>query len=114
LCDLWIEQPEKEIDMENNVFEDPVSIIVGLSFPTRVETVAEAYGILSEWPHYQRDNVHAFALKACKAALAGEIDAETARVPFIAFAKKNALLLPRNEPVVAARATETQGQRLPT
>ena len=62
----------------------------------------EAYAILNEWPPSSRSTAHAMALKACKAALAGEIEAETARGMFFAFAQRNDLLAPRLDEVVAA------------
>lgn len=88
--------------MEHNVFEHPVTIIVGLGLPREVNTVLEAYAILNEWPPSNRNAAHAIALKACKAALAGEIEAETARGMFFAFAHRNDLLAPRLDDIVAA------------
>lgn len=96
--------------MDNNVFEEPVSICVGLSFPTTVETVAEAYAMLAEWPQNQRGSAHRLAMNACKAALAGAVDAETARGAFLRFAKNSGMLLPESDAVIAAR--ETGGLRL--
>jgi hypothetical protein len=49
------------------------------------------------------------ALKACKAALAGEIEAETARGMFFAFAQRNDLLAPRLDEVVAAETVGAFG-----
>lgn len=97
--------------MDSTVFEEPVSIFVGLSFPTRVENVAEAYAILAEWPLNQRGPAHKSALNACKAAMAGLIDAETARGMFVAFARKCGILMPETEPVIAASRTGAFGQQ---
>lgn len=98
--------------MENNVFEEPVPIIVGLGFPTKVETVAETYALLSEWPYERRDRTHGVALKSCKAALDGLIDAETARGAFLLFARKNGILMPDPSPVIAAQAMESRDPQL--
>ncbi|MBP2449178.1 DUF982 domain-containing protein [Rhizobium leguminosarum] len=80
--------------MKPDMFEKPVSILVGLGFPAKVRSAMEAYRHLVEWPVSLRDNGHAIALKACAAALRGEIEAETARGLFAAFAEKHDLLAP--------------------
>ena len=80
--------------MQYNMFNTPVTIIVGLGFPTEVRTVAEAYALLSEWPLSKKDPAHAMALKACKAALCGDVEAETARGLLVAFARKHDALAP--------------------
>ncbi|MEI5632022.1 DUF982 domain-containing protein [Ensifer sp. CCNWLY38] len=41
------------------------------------------------------------ALNACRAALAGEIDVETARGTFVAFARRANLLAPDTDAIVA-------------
>ncbi|MGN6464780.1 MAG: DUF982 domain-containing protein [Rhizobiaceae bacterium] len=91
--------------METNLFEEPVTIFSGLGIPTKVETVAEAFSVLVDWPGWKRDSAHQIALKACRAALAGDIDAETVRSTFVAFARRSAILVPEIDEVVAARAT---------
>ncbi|MBZ9606130.1 MULTISPECIES: DUF982 domain-containing protein [Phyllobacterium] len=85
--------------MECNTFNTPVMIIVGLGFPTEVRTVAEAYALLSEWSLSKKEPAHAMALKACKAALCGDVEAETARGLFVAFARKHDALAPDFEHV---------------
>ena len=80
--------------MKPDMFREPVSILVGLGFPAEVRSVMEAYRHLIEAPASQRDTAHAVALKACGAALRGEIEAETARGLFVAFVKKHDLLAP--------------------
>jgi CheY-like chemotaxis protein len=47
--------------------------------------VERAYALLNDWPVWRRNSAHAVALNACKAALAGEIDAETARTTLVAL-----------------------------
>ena len=85
--------------MECNMFNTPVTIFVGLGFPTEVRTVSEAYALLSEWPLSKKQPTHAMALKACKAALWGDVEAETARSLFVAFARKHDALPPDCEHV---------------
>ncbi|MBB4573997.1 hypothetical protein GGI59_001718 [Rhizobium lentis] len=82
--------------MKPDVFKQPVTIFVGLGFPAEVRTVMEAYRHLAEWPATFRDAAHSIALKACTAALRGEIEAETARGLFVAFAEKHDLLAPES------------------
>jgi hypothetical protein len=84
------------------MFKQPVSILVGLGFPTKVRSVMDAYRHLSEWPASLRDTAHSVALKACGAALRGEIEAETARGLFAAFAEKHDLLAPEIGAIAAA------------
>ncbi|MHA4735262.1 DUF982 domain-containing protein [Ensifer adhaerens] len=86
--------------MKPDMFENPVRILVGLGFPTEVRSVMDAYRYLSEWPISLRDGPHSVALKACHAALCGEIEAETARGLFAAFAEKHDLLGPETDLVM--------------
>lgn len=102
--------------MHHIQFDDPVWIFVGLNVPRRVETVSEAYSVLAEWPQRQRDNAHRIALNACLAALGGTIDAETARGPFVAFARKSGILMPDlsdAEPGLAAGRSGALTAQLP-
>lgn len=87
--------------MKPDMFEQPLSILVGLGFPAEVRSVMEAYRHLVDWPASSRDTAHSVALKACNAALRGEIEAETARGLFAAFAEKHDLLAP-DSPILAA------------
>ncbi|WP_028032640.1 DUF982 domain-containing protein [Chelativorans sp. J32] len=98
--------------MEINAFEEPVTIVVGLGFPAEVTSAAEAYAVLSEWPHSRRDKVHRVALKTCKAALDRMVDAETARSAFLVFATKSGILVPEARPVIAASQTGTFSSRV--
>jgi len=89
--------------MKPDMFRQPVSILVGLGFPAEVRGVMDAYRHLAEWPPAFRDTAHSVALKACGAALRGEIEAETARGLFAAFAKKHDLLAPHPDLAAIAR-----------
>jgi len=89
--------------MKPDMFKQPVSILVGLGFPAKVCSVMDAYRHLSEWPASLRDTAHSVALKACRAALRGEIEAETARGLFAAFAEKHDLLAPEIDAIAASR-----------
>jgi hypothetical protein len=81
-------------------FEEPVTVLVGMGLPSRIETVIEAYTLLQEWPFACRTSAHAVALNACRAGIAGEIDAETVRATLVAFARRNDILAPDIAPFV--------------
>lgn len=98
--------------MEHNIFQHPVRVLVGLGFPTDIQSVREAFVLLDEWPPSKRNAAHGIALNACRAALAGEVDAETARSTFVAFARRMGLLVPAAGDIVAARAVGTFGAAL--
>jgi len=72
-------------------FEKPVRVWVGLGFPRQLNTVVDAYQFVLEWCGNSPEQKA--AIRACKAALAGEIDAETARGVFVAFARKKDILM---------------------
>lgn len=73
-------------------FEEPVTVFVGLGLPVRIEGAMDAYALLADWPLARRNGAHTVAFNACKAAIKGEIDAETARATFVAFARRNDIL----------------------
>ena len=72
-------------------FEKPVYVWVGLGFPRQLNTVVDAYQFAAEWCGNSPEQ--RAAIRACKAALAGDVDAETARGIFTAFAKKKDILI---------------------
>ncbi len=88
--------------MKPDMFRQPVTILVGLGFPAEVRSVMDAYRHLAEWPASMRDAAHSIALKACSAALRGEIEAETVRGLFAAFAEKHDLLAPETKVIAAS------------
>jgi len=71
-------------------FLKPVVVWIGLGFPRQLNTVADAYQFLVEWCGNSPEQ--RAALRACKAALAGDVDVETARGVFTAFARKKDIL----------------------
>ena len=98
--------------MKPDMFKQPVSILVGLGFPAKVESVMHAYRHLCEWPVSLRDTAHSVALKACGAALRGEIEAETARGLFAAFAEKHDLLAPDSDIIAASCRRQDRDPRV--
>ncbi|NLR97507.1 DUF982 domain-containing protein [Rhizobium sp. P38BS-XIX] len=88
--------------MKADMFRQPVTILVGLGFPAEVCSVTDAYRHLCECPMRLRDSAHTVALTACSAAMRGEIETETARGLFAAFAKKHELLAPEMTAIAAS------------
>jgi hypothetical protein len=74
-------------------FEQPVSIFVGLGFPSSIDSVEGAYRVLNDWDG-RRGPAHSAALNACRASLNGEIEPETVRGIFAAFAKAHGIVVP--------------------
>ncbi len=71
-------------------FEKPVHVLVGLGFPRQLNTVFDAYQFASDW--CGNGPPQRAAIRALRAAIAGEIDAETARGVFVAFARSKDIL----------------------
>lgn len=72
-------------------FDKPVRVWVGLGFPRQLNTVVDAYQMLTSWNGNSPEQ--RAAIRACKAALCGEVDAETARGVVLAFARKKDILV---------------------
>ncbi|BCG82497.1 DUF982 domain-containing protein [Mesorhizobium sp. 113-3-3] len=77
--------------MLSKPFEKPVRVWVGLGFPRQLNTVADAYQFAVEWCGNSPEQKA--AIRACKAALVGDVDPETARGVFTAFARKKDILM---------------------
>ena len=77
--------------MLSKSFEKPVRVWVGLGFPRQLNTVADAYQFAVEWCGNSPEQKA--AIRACKAALVGDVDPETARGVFTAFARKKDILM---------------------
>ena len=84
--------------MERTRFNKPVSILVGLGYPAKIYSAREAYEYLLDRPTIAASKAQSVALKVCKAALKGEVDPETARSAFVAFAERNAILALESRP----------------
>ena len=82
--------------MLSSSFEKPVRVLVGLGFPRQLNTVADAYQFAVDWCGNSPEQKA--AIRACKAALAGDVDSETARGIFVAFARKKDILV-EDEPM---------------
>jgi hypothetical protein len=85
--------------MNHGRFDEPVTILVGMGFPARIENAMEAYALLQDWPALKRSGAHTLALNACKAGVAGDVDPETVRATLIAFARRNDILVENTGPL---------------
>ena len=77
--------------MLSQPFEKPVRVWVGHGFPRQLNSVVDAYQFLTDWCGNSPEQ--RAAIRACKAALAGDIDAETARGILVQFARKKDILV---------------------
>jgi hypothetical protein len=75
---------------------------VGLGFPRDVETLLDAFHVLTEWSG-TRDADHARACASCREALAGRASIEEAREDFVTFARNRGILAPDALAMAAAR-----------
>lgn len=94
---------------DSDQFARPVIILAGLGIPTAVSSAMEAYMFLADWPVAQRDATHAFAMKACLAAMRGDIEAETARGVFKSWAERRDILAPDAAAVVGSGRMGSHG-----
>ncbi|MDW6021750.1 DUF982 domain-containing protein [Mesorhizobium sp. BAC0120] len=92
--------------MKSRLFDQPVSIFVGLGFPREVRGVTDAFQVLTEWPQSGRDSSHDEALEACRAALAEAGDARRVRAAFESFARVHDVLAPEALAATAHKAAE--------
>lgn len=77
--------------MLSKPFENPIRVWVGMGFPRQLNTVVDAYQFATDWCGNSPEQKA--AIRACKAALVGDIDAETARGIFAAFARRKDILI---------------------
>lgn len=79
--------------MDHMRFEEPITLLVGMGFPARIESVTEAYALLQDWPHFARNASYEVALNACKAGIAGGVDPQTVRAALKSFVRRNDVLI---------------------
>ena len=80
--------------MKLDEFKRPIVVLTAFGLPTVISSAMEAYLFLADWPAGRRDPAHSFAMKACRAGVRGDIEAETARGVFAAIAEKQDILAP--------------------
>jgi hypothetical protein len=98
--------------MTAHTFEKPVCVLQGLGFVVMVKSVMDAYRLLLDSPVGIRDAAYTFALRACQAALVGEVEPETARSLFVVFAERHGVLAPEIDAAIASQATKGGGRHV--
>lgn len=88
--------------MECERFAEPVHVYVGLGFLVAIETVSRAHALLTDLPGGQHGKAREVAVNACKAALRGQVDAETVRATFRRFAEAAGILAADTDPLIAS------------
>lgn len=74
--------------MSAKQFPRPVSVLVGLGFPRRIDTPLEAYMFLTAASALQHDEAYEATLATCQMALAGTAPVEEANDIFAAYARR--------------------------
>ena len=90
-------------------FMVPVTVFVGLGAQRDLTSTYDLLQFLNEWPNARRGPIFTTALRACNAALAGELTDEDARKAFSSFARASAILASGVEPVANARLPNRPG-----
>ncbi|WP_119271694.1 DUF982 domain-containing protein [Taklimakanibacter deserti] len=98
--------------MKSTRFEEPVTVLVGLGFPRRIESAIEAHQLLADIRLTTFETAHKAAVNACKAAVDGKIDPDVARSVFVAFARRAAMLV-SEDPCGSKGRTRPTGERAP-
>ena len=75
-------------------FDEPIWLLVGLGYPHRVDSVSGAYRVLLDNPPGYPDAAYDVALRACRSAIDGDIDAATVRGSVACFAQRLGILVP--------------------
>ncbi len=79
--------------MSAKQFPRPVSVLVGLGFPRRIDTPLEAYMFLSAAPGLLHDEAFDATMATCQMALAGTASVEEANDVFAAYARRCGLFV---------------------
>lgn len=79
--------------MIETTFIAPVTVLVGLGFPRRIESVLDAISFLDEQPEMLRDEAFYATYDACRDALAGVESVADARDVFCALARRRGVLV---------------------
>jgi hypothetical protein len=75
-------------------FDEPIWLLIGLGYPHRVDSVSGAYRVLLDNPPSYPDASYDIALRACRSAVEGAVDAATVRGILACFAQRRGILVP--------------------
>ncbi|TGV81391.1 DUF982 domain-containing protein, partial [Mesorhizobium sp. M2D.F.Ca.ET.145.01.1.1] len=80
--------------MHDRIFLTPVAVSVGAGHKRMIASLSDMHEYLTEFPPSRRRLSYGAAVKACEAARAGGISAESARDALITFAVTAGILWP--------------------
>jgi len=75
-------------------FDEPIWLLIGLGYPHKVDSVSGAYRVLLDNPPNYPDAAYDVALRACRSAVEGAVDAATVRGIVARFAQRRGILVP--------------------
>lgn len=78
--------------MSDTMFGRPITVFVGLGFPRQLDSAEEALHLLSDVPEERRDASYISAVRACRAAIDGKIEPDTARGIIERYARQRGML----------------------
>jgi hypothetical protein len=78
--------------MMGAAFERPLIMFVGLGFPRHIDNATDALQALDELAPLEHGAAHNMAVRACRAALLGDVEPETARGIVEAYARTRGVL----------------------
>ncbi|OHV86826.1 DUF982 domain-containing protein [Mesorhizobium sp. ORS 3428] len=81
----------------------PVAVSVGAGHKRMLASLSDMHEFLTEFPPSRRRLSYGAAVKACEAARAGKISAESARDAMINFAVTAGILWPSDQPIVSVK-----------
>ncbi|MDX8448354.1 DUF982 domain-containing protein [Mesorhizobium captivum] len=89
--------------MHDRMFFTPVAVSVGAGHKRMIASLSGMHEFLTEFPPSRRRLSYGAAAKACEAARAGDISAESARDALITFAMTAGILWPADQPIVSVK-----------
>jgi len=89
--------------MHDRMFFTPVAVSVGAGHKRVIASLSGMRELLIEFPPSRRRLSYGAAVKACEAARAGEISAESARDALITFAVSAGILWPSDQSIVSVK-----------
>jgi hypothetical protein len=94
--------------MKHDVFDKPVWVYAGINLPLALQGVSQTHAFLLDAPGRLRGIGYSGAVNACLAAMRRDVDVETARAAFAAYADRNGILMPDADDLIAAGISATR------
>ncbi|RUU04412.1 DUF982 domain-containing protein [Mesorhizobium sp. USDA-HM6] len=90
--------------MHDRMFFTPVAVSVGAGHRRMIASLSDMHEFLTEFPPSRRRLSYGAAVRACEAARAREISAESARDALITFAVTAGILWPAGQPIASVKS----------